>query len=64
MGKLLVMVGLAITTIGLLVILGLPLGRVPGDLVIRRGSFSFYLPIGTSILLSLLLSLVLVLLRR
>jgi hypothetical protein len=41
MGKLLVFVGLAITAVGLLVMLGLPLGRLPGDIVIRRGSFSF-----------------------
>jgi hypothetical protein len=64
MGKLLVFVGLAITVVGLLVMLGLPLGRLPGDIVIRRGSFSFYFPIATSILLSVLLTLVLMLLRR
>jgi uncharacterized protein HemY len=64
MGKLLVFVGLAITAVGLLVMFGLPLGRLPGDIVIRRGSFSFYFPIATSILLSVLLTLVLMLLRR
>ncbi len=35
------------------------LGRLPGDIVIDRGSYYFYLPITTSILVSLLLSLVL-----
>ena len=40
------------------------LGRVPGDIVIDRGSFYFYLPIITSILVSLLLSLVLWLVSR
>ncbi|WP_223173788.1 DUF2905 domain-containing protein [Gloeobacter kilaueensis] len=33
-----------------------PLGRLPGDIVIRRESFTFYLPLMTSILLSVLLS--------
>jgi uncharacterized protein HemY len=64
MGKLLVLVGLAIAALGVLVMLGLPLGRLPGDIAIRRGSFSFYFPIVTSILLSVLLTLVLMLLRR
>ncbi len=64
MGKLLVFVGLLITGIGLLVMLGLPFFRLPGDVVVRRGSFTLYVPIVTSILLSVLLTLVLMLLRR
>lgn len=64
MGKILVFVGLAIAGIGLLVMLGLPIGRLPGDLVVRRGSFTLYFPIVTSILISLLLTLVLMFLRR
>ncbi len=64
MGKLLVLVGLGIAGIGLLVMLGIPLGRLPGDVVVRRGSFTFYFPIVTSILLSVLLTIVLMLLRR
>jgi hypothetical protein len=40
------------------------LGRLPGDIVVDRGSFYFYLPITTSILVTLLLSLVLRLIRR
>ncbi len=64
MGKLLVLVGLVITGVGLLMMLGLPFGRLPGDVVVRRGSFTFYFPIVTSIVLSLLLTLVLMLLRR
>lgn len=35
---------------------GLPLGRLPGDIVIRRGNFTVAIPIATSILLSLLLT--------
>jgi len=64
MGKVLVLVGLVITALGLLIMLGLPVGRLPGDVVIRRGSFTFYIPIVTSVLLSVLLTLVLMLLRR
>ncbi len=40
------------------------LGRLPGDIVIERGNFRFYLPLGTSILVSLVLSLLLWLLNR
>jgi hypothetical protein len=64
MGKLLIIVGLAIAAIGLLVTLGVPFGRLPGDVVVRRGSFTFYFPIVTSIVLSLLLTLLLGWLRR
>jgi len=64
MGKVLVLVGLIITAIGLLVMMGVPFGRLPGDVVLRRGSFTFHFPIVTSIVLSLLLTLVLILLRR
>lgn len=42
----------------------LPLGRLPGDFVIRRDGFSFYFPLTTSILISLLLSLLFWLLRK
>jgi len=63
-GKLLVVVGLAIAALGLLVMLGLPFGRLPGDIVVRRGNFSFYFPLATSIILSILLTLVFALFRR
>jgi uncharacterized protein HemY len=64
MGKLLVVVGLVIAGIGLLVMAGMPFGRLPGDLVLRRGNASFYFPLATSIILSLLLTLLLALFRR
>ena len=44
--------------------LGVPFGRLPGDVYIRRGSFSFYFPIATSIILSVLLTILLALFRR
>ncbi len=64
MGKTLVLVGLAIAALGLVMMLGVPLGRLPGDVTIRRGTFTFYFPLATSILLSILLTLVLSLFRR
>jgi hypothetical protein len=63
-GRALVLIGLGIAGIGLLVMLGLPLGRLPGDIAVKRGNFSFYLPITTSIILSIILTLVLSLFRR
>ena len=64
MGKLLVIVGLIIAVVGLLIMLGLPLGRLPGDITYRRGNTTFYFPLTTSILLSVLLTLLFALLRR
>ena len=64
MGKLLVYLGLGITALGLLVMIGVPFGRLPGDIVVRRGSFSFYFPLATSIVISILLTLILSLFRR
>ena len=64
MGKLLVVVGLIIAGVGLLVMLGLPLGRLPGDFSWRRGNSTFYFPLTTSILLSVLLTLLFAFLRR
>ena len=64
MGKLLVVVGLGIAALGLLIMLGIPLGRLPGDLSIRRGTYSFYFPLATSIILSILLTLLLNFFRR
>ena len=65
MGKILVVTGLLVAGIGLLVMLGVPLGRLPGDVVYRRGSpATFYLPIATSALLSIVLTLLVTFMRR
>jgi hypothetical protein len=64
MGQFLIVIGLVITAIGIVVWLGVPLGRLPGDLTIRRDGFTLYLPITTSIVVSLVLSLVGLLLRK
>lgn len=63
-GRLLVVVGLVIAGIGLLLMLGVPLGRLPGDIVVRRGPVTFYLPITTSIIVSVVLTLVVTWFRR
>jgi hypothetical protein len=63
-GKWLVLLGLGITGVGLAVMFGLPIGRLPGDIVVRRGNFSFYFPLATSIIVSILLTLLLALFRR
>ncbi len=64
MGKLLVVAGVIIAVIGLVIMAGVPLGRLPGDLVIRRGNSTLYLPITTCILISVVLSLLGMLWRR
>ncbi len=50
--------------LGLLVLAGFPLFRLPGDFVVRRGPVTFYFPLVTSILLSILLTLVMMFFRR
>ena len=64
MGKLLVILGLVIAGVGLLVMLGVPVGRLPGDVTVKRGNLTFYFPLATSIIASILLTLLLSLLRR
>ncbi len=64
MGKTLVLVGLGIAVLGLIVMLGVPLGRLPGDFHVRRGNFSFYFPLASSIVLSILLTLLMAWFRR
>jgi hypothetical protein len=58
MGRFLILAGLVIAGVGVLMTLGMPLGRLPGDFAIKRGNFSFYFPLATSILVSLVLTLV------
>ena len=64
MGKKMLLVGLGIAALGLLVMVGVPLGRLPGDVYVRRGSFSFYFPLVSSIVVSILITLLLAFFRR
>jgi hypothetical protein len=63
-GRLLIAAGVVLVVVGLLVQMGLPLGRLPGDIRIQRGQSTFYFPLVTSILISIVLSLLLVFFRR
>jgi hypothetical protein len=63
-GKLLVFLGLGIAGLGLLMMFGVPIGRLPGDIYVKRDGFSFYFPLTTSIILSIVLTLVLAFFRR
>lgn len=66
MSRTLIILGLAIAAVGLLWpwIGRIGLGRLPGDIFIQRDNFTFYAPITTGILLSVVLSLILWLLSR
>jgi hypothetical protein len=68
LGRLLVGLGIALLVIGLVVLglsrTGLPLGRLPGDISYRGKGFAVFAPLGTSLLLSVLLSLLLYLFSR
>jgi Protein of unknown function (DUF2905) len=66
MSRTLIILGLAIAVIGLLWpwIGRIGLGRLPGDIFIQRDNFTFYAPITTGVLLSVVLSLILWLLSR
>ena len=67
-GRMLVLLGGLLLALGLLLILAgkvnLPVGRLPGDIVIRGKNSTFYFPLMTSIVLSIVLSLVLYLVNR
>ena len=60
LGAVLVVIGLAITFVDRIPLVG----RLPGDIHIKRGNFQFYLPIATSILVSVVLSLIFWLINR
>ena len=64
MGRLLIVLGLVIVALGLLVSAGFPIGRLPGDFSVRRGSFSFYFPLATSVLASIILTLIMMFFGR
>jgi uncharacterized protein HemY len=64
MSRLLIVVGVLIAAVGVAMELGLPIGRLPGDLVIRRGNTTVYLPIVTCIVVSVVLSILAAILRR
>ena len=67
LGKLLILFGILIVGIGLLLLIGekIPwIGRLPGDIIIKKKNFTFYFPLATSILISIILTLLLALFRK
>jgi len=63
-GRLLIIVGALLVAGGVMIKLGVPLGRLPGDLVIRGERSSFYFPIVTCIVVSVVLTLISWIMRR
>ena len=64
MARLLIVVGFLLAAGGALLMAGVPLGRLPGDLVLRRGNVTLHLPLATCALASIVLTLLLAFLRR
>jgi hypothetical protein len=67
LGKALIVFGLIITVLGIIVTFAgkVPwLGRLPGDIYIKKENFTFYFPLATGVLLSVIVSLILWLLRK
>ena len=67
LARFLIVIGVLLVVVGLALLL-LPkipwLGKLPGDIVIKRENFTFYFPLATSILISVILSLIFWLFRR
>ena len=67
LGRWLIVVGLILVIVGAVFLLApkIPwLGRLPGDISYKRGNFSFYFPLGTCIVISIILTLIFWLFRR
>jgi len=62
--RILIAAGIVMVLLGLLMQMGLPLGRLPGDIRIQRGNSSFYFPIVTCLIVSVVLSLLFAFFRR
>ncbi len=67
LGRFLIVIGVILVIVGVVFLVApkLPwLGRLPGDISYKRGNFSFYFPLGTCILISVVLTLIMYLLRK
>jgi DUF2905 family protein len=67
LGKLLIVVGALLALVGVVLVLAgrIPgIGRLPGDIYVQRGNWTFYFPLATSVLLSVVLTLLLWLIGR
>jgi hypothetical protein len=63
-GRLLIGAGVVLVLVGVLIQVGLPLGRLPGDIRVQRGNSTFYHPIVSFIVISVALSLLAMFFRR
>ncbi|MBN1465285.1 DUF2905 domain-containing protein [candidate division KSB1 bacterium] len=68
MGRTIIFIGALLILVGAVVILfdrlGIHLGKLPGDIIYRKGNTTLYIPIATSIFLSILLSLIFLIFRK
>ncbi len=60
LGRILILTGIVLIVFGLLFIFShkLPFGKLPGDIVIKKGNFTFYFPLGLSIIISIILTII------
>ncbi len=66
-GKILIIIGMVIASIGVLILLGgkIPwIGRLPGDFYYKGKNFTFYFPLATSIIISIIITIILMLIGR
>jgi hypothetical protein len=64
MGRLLILAGVVLIVAGLVLLLGVRLPRLPGDIVIQRPTVTVFIPLGTMLLVSLILTVLLNLFLR
>lgn len=66
MGKLLIYIGIILIIVGIILVTGnkINLGKLPGDIVIKRENFTFYFPVMTMVLISVIISLILFIINR
>ncbi|AFK86689.1 MULTISPECIES: DUF2905 domain-containing protein [Thermoanaerobacterium] len=65
-GKTLIVIGIVLTIVGIILFFGgkFGIGHLPGDIVFKKGNFTFYFPLMSSIILSVVLTLILWLFRK
>jgi hypothetical protein len=66
-GKMLILLGVFIIAIGVLLLIGekIPwIGKLPGDIIIKKEKFTFYFPMTTSVIISIILTLLFALFRK
>ena len=64
MGRTLILIGVVIVGVGVLISLGVPIGRLPGDIMIDRPGFRFFFPLTTMVIISVVISLILMFFRK